>query len=43
MPAKKFVDWQIPDPRDMNEVDFRKVREQIAEKVKGLLKELDHT
>ena len=43
MPAKKFVDWQIPDPREMNEEDFRKVRDQVGEKVKGLLKELNHT
>ena len=40
MPAKKFVDWTIPDPRDMNEEDFRKVRDLIQEKVKGLLSEL---
>lgn len=40
MPAKKFVDWQIPDPRDMNENDFRKVRDLVEEKVKGLLSEL---
>ena len=38
-----FIDWQIPDPREMNEDDFRKVRDQIGEKVKGLLKELDHS
>ena len=40
MPAKKFIDWEIPDPRDMNEEDFRKVREQIQTKVKDLLKSL---
>jgi arsenate reductase (thioredoxin) len=40
MPAKKFVDWQIPDPRNMNENDFRKVRDGIEEKVKALLEEL---
>lgn len=40
MPAKKFVDWQIPDPRDMNEKEFREVRDFIKEKVKGLLSEL---
>ena len=40
MPAKKFIDWQIPDPREMNENDFRKVRDLIQEKVKGLLSEL---
>ncbi len=37
MPAKKFVDWQIPDPRNMNEEDFREVRDLIEEKVKELL------
>jgi protein-tyrosine-phosphatase len=40
MPAKQFVDWQIPDPREMNEDDFRKVRNLIEEKVKDLLEQL---
>lgn len=40
MPAKKFIDWQIPDPKEMNEEDFRKVRNLIEEKVKALLQEL---
>ena len=37
MPSKKFIDWQIPDPKNMNEEDFRKVRDLISEKVKDLL------
>ncbi len=37
MPAKKFIDWEIPDPKDMNEEEFRKVRSLIKEKVKDLL------
>jgi len=41
MPAKKFIDWEIPDPRNMNEEDFRKVRNDIEQKVKTLIKELD--
>ena len=40
MPAKKFIDWEIPDPRDMNEQDFRKVRDLIKVKVKDLLASL---
>jgi protein-tyrosine-phosphatase len=40
MPAKKFIDWQIPDPREMNEGDFRNVRNLIEQKVKELLQEL---
>ena len=37
MPAKQFIDWQIPDPKEMNEHDFRKVRDLIKENVKNLL------
>jgi arsenate reductase (thioredoxin) len=37
MPAKQFIDWQIPDPKEMNEDDFRKVRDMIRDKVKELL------
>ena len=37
MPAKQFIDWQIPDPRNMNEKEFREVRNFIEQKVKELL------
>jgi len=40
MPAKQFIEWEIPDPREMNEDDFRKVRDQIKEKVGDLILEL---
>jgi protein-tyrosine-phosphatase len=40
MPAKKFIDWEIPDPKSMNEGDFRKVRDLIGDKVKQLLASL---
>jgi len=40
MPAKQFIDWQIPDPRDMNEEEFNKVRDFIKEKVTALLSAL---
>ena len=40
MPAKKFIDWEIPDPKDMNEEDFKKVLGLIEIKVKDLLKSL---
>ena len=42
MPAKQFIDWQIPDPRDMNEPEFRKVRDLVSEKVKDLVDSLLH-
>lgn len=37
MPARKFVDWQIPDPRNMNPDEFRTVRDLIKQKVQELL------
>jgi arsenate reductase len=40
MPAKKFIDWQIPDPKNMEPIEFNKVRELIKEKVKNLIEEL---
>ena len=41
MPAKKFIDWQISDPKNMEPKQFNEVRDLIAEKVKSLLRELD--
>lgn len=40
MPAKKFVDWQIPDPKNMDEEKFREVRDLIGMKVKDLIENL---
>lgn len=40
MPAKQFIDWQIPDPKHMEPAEFNKVRDMIAGKVKGLVEDL---
>lgn len=40
MPAKKFIDWQIPDPRNMDETEFLQVRDMIEQKVKELISDL---
>jgi protein-tyrosine-phosphatase len=40
MPAKRFIDWQIPDPRNMDEREFKEVRNLIEGKVKELLTQL---
>ncbi len=40
MPAKKFIDWQIPDPKQMEPAEFNQVRDLIREKVKQLISEL---
>ncbi len=37
MPAKKFIDWQIPDPKHLEPAAFNEVRDLIKEKVKELL------
>ena len=41
MPAKKFIDWQIPDPKHMEPAEFNKVRDFIQEKVVALIAELE--
>lgn len=40
MPAKKFIDWDIPDPKNMDKEDFNKVRDLIESKVKSLIASL---
>ncbi len=40
MPAKKFIDWEIPDPKHMELPAFNKVRDHIRDKVKELLQTL---
>ena len=38
--ARRRVEWQIPDPRDLTPEQFREVRDLIGRKVKELLAEL---
>lgn len=40
MAARQFIDWQIPDPKNMEREDFNKVRDLIKEKVKELIEKL---
>jgi arsenate reductase len=37
MPAKQFVDWQIPDPKHLEPTEFNQVRDLIETKVQELL------
>jgi arsenate reductase len=39
--ARRRVDWQIPDPRDMTPDEFRGVRDLIESKVKELVDTLE--
>lgn len=38
IPARNRLDWQIPDPRDMNPEDFRTVRDLIGSKVREIVR-----
>ena len=40
MPAKKFIDWEIPDPKNLDAEDFNKVRDLIGNKIKSLVENL---
>lgn len=35
--AKRREDWDIPDPKEMGQAEFRKVRDQIEMKVRQVL------
>ena len=37
MPAKQFIDWEIPDPKNMEPSKFNEVRHLIRDKVRELV------
>ena len=40
VPAKRREDWALPDPKHMDEVGYRDVRDQISARVRQLLAQL---
>jgi arsenate reductase len=40
MPAKQFIDWQIPDPKQMEAKEFNEIRDLVSSKVKELIEYL---
>jgi len=40
VPAKRREDWNLSDPKNMDDVGYRTVRDEIAARVKHLLAEL---
>ncbi|MBK8785015.1 MAG: arsenate reductase ArsC [Chitinophagaceae bacterium] len=40
MPAKQFIDWQIPDPKYMERKEFNEVRDLINRKVEELIRDI---
>lgn len=40
VPAARREDWALPDPRDMDDEDYRRVRDEIRARVRALLREI---
>jgi arsenate reductase (thioredoxin) len=40
IPGKRYVDWELPDPKDLPIDDVRAVRDDIAKRVSALVAEL---
>jgi arsenate reductase len=40
-PGKRYIDWDLPDPKDQPLAEVRHTRELIAERVASLVAELD--
>jgi arsenate reductase (thioredoxin) len=41
IPGKRYVDWDLPDPKGRPEAEVRGIRDDIAARVTALLAELD--
>ena len=41
IPGKRYVDWELPDPKDRPIGEVRATRDAIQHRVRGLLQELD--
>jgi arsenate reductase len=40
IPGKRYIDWDLPDPKDLPLAEVRKIRDEIDERVSGLVAEL---
>ena len=40
LPGKKYLDWELPDPAGKDADQIRPIRDQIEQRVRGLLAEL---
>jgi len=40
IPAKRRDDWALPDPKHLSDEDFRRVRDEIEQRVTALLRDL---
>jgi protein-tyrosine-phosphatase len=39
IPGKRYVDWQLPDPKGCSLSEVRAIRDEIVRRVNGLLTE----
>jgi arsenate reductase len=42
IPGKRYVDWDLRDPKDLSLDDVRAIRDDVKIRVEGLVKDLDH-
>jgi len=42
-PGKRYIDWDLPDPKDKPLDQVRTIRDDISRRVDQLVSELDHT
>jgi arsenate reductase len=43
IPGKRYLDWDLPDPKGQSLEAVRETREEIARRVQGLLESLDRS
>lgn len=41
IPGKRYIDWQLPDPKGRPLSEVRETRDEISRRVQALLRELD--
>ena len=42
IPGTRYIDWELPDPKDLPLDEVRDIRADIEQRVSGLVKDLDH-
>ena len=42
IPGKRYIDWELRDPKDLPLDEVRSIRDDIEARVNGLVKDLDH-
>ena len=41
IPGKRYVDWDLPDPKDLSPAEVRTIRDDIARRIDALVESLD--